>query len=348
MKSQVPMHESDSDSRDDYMEAGQKGSQLDLLLDAVRPIYSVSPLTEVNSLRAGWAVYPVDSLIISDAAFTALEFEHDPKKLHLYDNDYLLLEFYESGWGRGLVGQTATYIDQQSIHLIDFSRCYRTVTGAVRTKGVMIPHAAVGYDPSRHDPYYSLPALSPKARMLTAAFYALFDQLPSIDGSIASDLAMAFAGLVRSLLLSQRPALDQAAFTRVRFDSICAFIEQSLDATALNAELLCKTFHLSRASLYRLFKTHHGVDSYIRDRLLDRCFQELSAASPGRTRVREVAERWGFDNASHFHQRFKRRFGMTPSECLGIPQPPLIDDRSNDPVSQRNPKRIVADWLRKL
>lgn len=348
MKTHVAMHETDSDSRDDYIEADRRERQLDLLLDAVRPIFSIFPSTEAHSLRAQWAVYPVDSLIISDAAFTALEFEHDPKRLHLYDNDYLLLEFYQSGWGRGLVGQTATYIDAQRIHLIDFSQRYRTVTGAVRTMGVMIPHAAVGYDPSRHDPYYSLPADSPKGRILTAAFYALFDQLPSIHGSVASDLAMAFTGLVRSLLLSKRPSLDQAAFIRVRFDSICTFIEERLNDPGLNAELLCETFHLSRASLYRMFKKHHGVDNYIRDRLLDRCFQELRVASPGRARVREVAERWGFDNASHFHHRFKRRFGMTPSECLGIPQPPLINDRSNDPVSPRNPKSIVADWLHTL
>jgi AraC-like DNA-binding protein len=345
----LPVHESVDNSRADYLKADQRESQFDLLVDAARAIYSISPLTEPNSLRAGWAVHPLDCLIISDATFTAMRFEHDPKKLHLYNNDYLLLEFYESGCGRGLVGQSPTYIDAQRIHLIDFSRHYRTVTGTVRTKGVLIPHVAVGYDPSREDSYYSLAADSPKGRMLTAAFQALFEQLPSIDGSMAPDLAAAFARLVGSLLLSKRPSLDQAAFTRARYDSICMFIEQHLDDPGLNAELLSRIFHLSRAGLYRLFKAHHGIDSYIRDRLLEQCFQDLRVAVPGRIRVREVAERWGFDNASHFHHRFKRRFGMTPSECLGISQPSRIDDEgSNDMVSQRDTKGTLANFLRPL
>jgi AraC-like DNA-binding protein len=37
---------------------------------------------------------------------------------------------------------------------------------------------------------------------------------------------------------------------------------------------------------------------------------------PGDARVHQIAERWGYYNASHFHRRFKQRFGCSPSDVV--------------------------------
>jgi AraC-like DNA-binding protein len=84
----------------------------------------------------------------------------------------------------------------------------------------------------------------------------------------------------------------------------------------LNTAALCRRFDGSRRRLYGLFKEYGGVEACLRQGRLARCYLELAAADPGRGRVKEVAERWGFVDPSHFHRLFKQHVDVSPSEVL--------------------------------
>lgn len=108
----------------------------------------------------------------------------------------------------------------------------------------------------------------------------------------------------------------------------------------LTVERLCRDFHISRATLYRMFAAEGGVQHYIMDRRLDRCFTELCGSPATRGRVGEVANRWGFTDAAHFNKRFKRRFGFAPSDCL--------NSNTNIQVDSGSIIYPVHHWMRKL
>ncbi len=315
--------------------------------ELARPLFSVSVLTAPDEFAAGWTLHRVGRLIVSQVEFTAQEFVRDPRRHQTGDEELLLLELYEAGSGRGFSGDTPTFIDPHRLHLVDLSRSYRTVTTAIRTIGVVIPHDAVRYDPQRYQPYLTIPTNTPRGAILAAALRELVRQLPAVTTAEAPALSEAFAALVHGLalaplaLVSASDLPSPGAAARIR-----GYIDRHL-ADELDVDQLARRFGMSRATLYRLFRTQGGIETYIRDRRLHRCSIELMQATPERGRVRQVAERMGFTDAGHFTRAYRQHFGVAPTDHLGArfrtssgaagPSSPAVSQTS---VS------LFGEWLR--
>jgi AraC-like DNA-binding protein len=132
-------------------------------------------------------------------------------------------------------------------------------------------------------------------------------------------------------------AMAQAGRLRVK-----DHINRVLADPDLSAERLCRTFGLSRATLYRMFAKEGGVQRYIDARRLDRCFAELHNAPASYGRIRRVAEKWGFHGAANFNRRFKSRFGIRPTDCLAVA------DAAPGDAPPRLVTPPVQEWMRKL
>src|SRR5689334_1963134 len=88
-------------------EAGLSSSGCREAWDALtRPLFTIAPLTPPKHFAATWTLHRVDRLIVSQVAFTAQEFVHEPRSHNLADQNLLLLELYEAGCGRGVSGET--------------------------------------------------------------------------------------------------------------------------------------------------------------------------------------------------------------------------------------------------
>jgi AraC-like DNA-binding protein len=311
-----------------------------------QPLFSTALLTAPDEFAASWSLHQLGRLIVSQVQFTAQEFVRAPGRHDLTDDSLLLLELYESGSGRGSSGDQSVLIDHQRLHLVDLSRSYRTVTTSVQAIGVVIPHAAVHYDPRHHPSYFSLGAGTPQGALLAAALRALVAQLPYVTSREAPALSEAFAGLVRSLLLTPSNSPEPAGFGLAQAARIRSYIDLHL-GEELNAQHLSVRFGVSRATLYRLFRVNGGIEAYIRDRRLDRCSVELMRAAPERGRVRTVAERLGFTDAGHFTRAFRQRFGVAPTDHLGAR---LRSSRGTsetpDPTDSQASVRLFGEWLR--
>jgi AraC family transcriptional regulator, positive regulator of tynA and feaB len=101
------------------------------------------------------------------------------------------------------------------------------------------------------------------------------------------------------------------------FEVARRFIERQsrrpdLDAGGIAAELGC-----SRSQLYRAFAAQgQSVVRYLRDLRLDRA-RELLATAPPELTVGAIAYRCGYTDLSAFGKAFRRRFGVSPSDCRG-------------------------------
>jgi AraC-like DNA-binding protein len=98
-------------------------------------------------------------------------------------------------------------------------------------------------------------------------------------------------------------------------------------------ELLIRLFHISRATLYRLFEDEGGVAAYILSRRLDRCRAILGASTGRDPSISELAFNHGFVSVAHFSRAFRRRFGIAPRDGRGV-------DLTPSPAPRSTPKRV--------
>jgi AraC-like DNA-binding protein len=304
--------------------------------ELTRPVFSVDPLLDLSGFHAGGRMIRLGGLVLSDVRFGAQRFDHDPRRQREYNQRFLLLELYHAGEGRGLAGECPTLIQPGRIHLVDLSRPYLTLTTEVRSWGLLIPHAAVGYDPGQHGPYYWLLSDAPNGLTLTTAFRCLYRALRRPDPMCLGTAALDVLSLIRALFLDASEAASSHLVADIKGRCIQSYIEDHLGEADLVSDRLCRAFNCSRATLYRHFKDIGGVDRYVRSRRLHRCYEALRDAPSTRGQVKQTAERWGFENQSHFHRLFLREFGLRPGDWLerSSSQGPDGTDRPTAPANQ--------------
>ena len=299
---------------------------------------SLRPVDGSGFAEVYWRQWEFDGLAVYDTEFSPLRFERLDKRFNPYDHEYLLLQIYGRGDSRVTIGDEVVRHDRWTIFLFDMSRRYSNTANAVKTRGVLIPHAFVGYDPARHPPVISLAPNSPHGRVLLETFWTLPERLPRLIQGDTEQTVAELADLVRALMLDPLGLTDSRAVRRARRAAMESFIALRLDDPELRPEDLCRAFGVSRASLYRLFAETGGVAGHLRERRLEAAKRELTRTPPSRGAIRNVAERWGFIDSSDFHHAFKRRFDCKPSEALGLM--PTIEPAA---VS-KSPGAFLRDW----
>ncbi|GMG82452.1 hypothetical protein LNKW23_16650 [Paralimibaculum aggregatum] len=184
-----------------------------------------------------------------------------------------------------------------------------------------LPHETLGCRPGQLPRFRHIRGTSPTGRMLTATVRAFAEALPLTPFAEAGELTAGLARMIGALLVDGGRDLDRSSIDAPRRAAIDAFIDDHLDDETLDAATLCRSFHMSRATLYRLFSEDGGIASHLAARRLDRIYGELARTPAGRGAVRRIAERWGYDNPTHFSRSFRRRFGIAPTDALYHAEP---------------------------
>ena len=304
-----------------------------------RPFFDVIPTGPREAFQGHVTSSKLGQLVVSKVEFDAAIFDRDPGTLREFETEFLLLETYDTGANQGRGGDLVTGLETGSVHVFDMARPWRTQTTAVACRSVVIPYAAIGYDPGLHPAYAHLPANSPRTAMVLAGIGTLLDAGAGLEPEDAEVLAASFGGLVRRLMFNQPDREAEEGRAEGQSLYLRRFIDERLAEPGLGPQRLCEALEVSRAALYRMFPEDGGICGYITARRLDRCFDELRHGSPKRGRVRNVAEHWGFGDAKSFNRAFRSRFGIAPSDCLDTPFPDAGVGAATHPVQ---------DWLRKL
>ncbi len=223
--------------------------RLDAMRKALRPFYEVGA-EPASDVVCKWTIWNLDQLLFSKACFSSLVFEHAPRRLKGVDHECLLVETYLGGSGDGIAGDRLLRLRPGSIQITDLSRHFVNATTAVSTYGVLIPHAAVGYDPSRHPPSLSLPSHTPHGRVLFDALLAQFHQLDYVAVEEAPRLAHRFAALVSELAFSPDKASEFAG-RHPRPTSCHRQFHRDPDRLSRfpGARYLCRLSHVARQPL---------------------------------------------------------------------------------------------------
>lgn len=307
--------------------------------DLASPFYEVHPREPIEDSRVDIEIDELEGLFLAKLASPAEMLVHDPDTRKDTCHDYLLFERFYAGGGRAEVAGVGYDVAPSRLHLIDMSQRYVSVKDRCLSRGICIPHAALGYARGEEPVMTSVALDSAKGRLLAAAHAELVAMQADGAAEDAALIAQTFVAMVRQLMLGPEPGIGPAGDRDLPLTLLLQdYVATHLQRPDLDVDTLTNAFGISRATLYRHFEKEGGVARYIRDRRLDRCFFELAGAKVERGQVAATARRWHFTDATHFNRLFRARFGTSPSACLSTQTRP----GAGAPSDQIG---IVTNWL---
>lgn len=167
------------------------------------------------------------------------------------------------------------------IALIDFRHEHHAVAPRPsEVLGVSVPRELIDPRAFRRRTTVTWSARSAPGRLLIEGLRGRHRDLEQPGTDQATEVSAGFIGLSNGLLGSRREVSEPALVQQAKLAAIERYIDRHLHDRQLNRAALARAFGRSRSRLYQLFREHGGVDHYLRERRLGRCFRELAAAEP--------------------------------------------------------------------
>lgn len=122
---------------------------------------------------------------------------------------------------------------------------------------------------------------------------------------------------IRMLAACVHPSADNVVQARLSLDAALVvrakrYIEAHLASPGLTPDTVCRSLHVSRATLFRAFQPLGGVATYIWNRRLEAVRRVLTSGS--RDPLATIGLSYGFTNSTHLSRSFRRQFGMSATE----------------------------------
>lgn len=98
------------------------------------------------------------------------------------------------------------------------------------------------------------------------------------------------------------------------------YIMSNLGDPDLGPQRIAEAHYISVRSLHHLFKDQGTtVCTWIRERRLEMAWRDLMDVHNTEP-IREIGQRWGFIEATHFSNAFKSAYGISPRQCRQVAQ----------------------------
>jgi AraC-like DNA-binding protein len=270
----------------------------------------------------------------------------DHRKVAATGLDLILVQIITEGGDRREAYRGEVETSVGDVCLLDLTRPFQSEARTCGNFSLAIPREALAARDRDLDGLHGqiLRRETAAARLFKSHIEALWNvagELSVVDAPVVGRTTIdLLAGL--AMPASGDPAA-RAAVTESQIGRIRRFIDANLDDPYLSAEVLCRQFGLSRASLYRLFAPLGGVREHIQSRRLRRAFDALTDPALSQLSLSQVVEGHGFSAWSSFARAFKARFGLTPGEAREIGAAAALQAGSAEARGQGLP-----DWLRAL
>lgn len=214
----------------------------------------------------------------------------------------------------GQFGERTFHAEPGDIVFIDCSQIFDCAVSGFSMIVLLVPRDVLSSSLSDYLVHgLVLKAGRPATAILAQLMRQTYAMAPSLTLGEAEAAARAAVSLADDLCRSGlSPRQDQTPTTLDLLGTAQATIERLLDDPDLSAAMLQKLLCVSRATLYELFAPNGGVQAYIRERRLQRCYEILRSNHRPNDTISTVAFSLGFRSEAHFSRAFKERFGLSP------------------------------------
>jgi len=296
----------------------------------------------INPLRDGWqllddaVVCNLGSLLFTHQHNAATHFRRSPEHCAATSDEWIIARLTLSGCytlqfddGRQYhAGAGSVLVHDWSVPHEGTSTDYRMLTIGIRR-----PQLAAARALNTARPVIVWEPKATQARLLAAAISGLHRDLTRLDAASAAALEAGITGLVDGVLCAEL-GTDPPRRRTPRGERIRHYIHAHLRDPDLDAEQLCRRFHCSRATLYRVFDTEGGVTTYIQKQRLQACLQQLNVL-PGASRamVAQLCESWGFASLQQFQRVCRQMLGYSLEDVLSGDALAEIPGLATEPAS---------------
>ena len=276
-------------------------------------LYDTWALGEASDFRAKLFGHQVGDLIFNECAFSPARFRHSAAHISGGGRDFLSLQAQLAGEEVLAMDHGIVRLLPGHIYLRDWAYPFDSKATEMRMHTIVIPphRLAASATLSRQSPVLEWPIDDPGAGMLLKLWLELLGSFATVSLGKAELLCGAFLGFLDGLM-SGLDSDDHPATLRAMEQFLASRLRGNV-----GTEDLCRQFHVSRSTVFRLFKPHGGVKAYLARRRLERVYADLRIADPARVGVAAIAASWRFNEPSSFSRRFRQQFGLRPSEVLG-------------------------------
>lgn len=288
--------------------------------ETVATVYEIDVARDdVADFRFGFSAWHFGSLVLGVSETDTIKFWRSPQTIARSGIDHYLVQVYEEGsFGSSVEGKDMV-VDKGDVWIVDLSRPVSNSQVSFRSTNLAIPRSILAPLLKNPDSLHGLKLSkdSPTGGLLSRYLTDLSKEAKMMTPDEAASVAQSTVHLIAGCA---GPSIDAADLARdgisaALLQRIKTGVEAELANPNLNVDYLCGKFAVSRATLYRLFRAHDGVNAYIRQRRLARCFQEFSNPQKVPKRISEIAEKWGFSNESSFSRAFRQTFGLSPTDA---------------------------------
>jgi len=276
-------------------------------------LYETWPRGEREAFQAEAFGRQVGDLVFNEVGFTPARFLRERRHVTGQGRDFLSLQAQLAGDELLVMEHGMVRLLPDNIYLRDWAYPFDSRASAMHMHTIVVPrHRLTASSLLTADaPVLSWAISDPEGGLLLKLWSELLVTLDRASLADAEALCEAFLRFVDSLLgyggqqeaPSTLPAMERFLLARLRSN--------------VGVTDLCRHFKVSRSTVYRTFEPHDGVGAYLGRMRLERAYADLRNADPGRVRVGEIATSWRFHDASTFSRKFRRHFGVPPSEVLG-------------------------------
>jgi AraC-like DNA-binding protein len=288
---------------------------------------AISVRDDPRSFHAQCRVYHLGSAVLVELRSSSLRYLRSARHIARGAYDHYQIVFNLSGQIRYRSGRQASIVRKDDVVILDSARetgayVQAPDQGSAHAFTLFVARTALAAL-RREASGGHLLLLSREEALTRSAHGHLWQILQAIEAGLPAQTqaaTQALIGMLAGRLGGRghlRPALRRAAHRRA-IDSLERLIERRLDSPALSLELLCSHCGCSRATVYRLLEAEGGPIRYIRQRRMQRAFQELISGGVSQGRILELALRHRFASEATFNRAFRRTFGIPPGEVRAI------------------------------
>lgn len=268
-----------------------------------------------SSFAARVDAYMIGNLVVADSTQGEQAYSVSPSRARAADMDLFQIALYRSGGYRGDADGNPIEGRAGDVEVLDLGRSMQAVDAASHTVCVFVPREALQERVGNLDGLHGVDLRSSMGGLLADYLGLLAERLPQMPESDGEAAASATIEMIAACLRPTANAIGeaQAPIQDVTLLRAKRLIEERLRSPQLSPEFLCRTLHVSRRSLYRLFEPLGGVHQYILRRRLSHVRRILKDPC-NRRPIADVAEQYGFSNPETFWRAFKRQYGVTPGD----------------------------------
>ncbi len=316
-------------------------------------LYEIRDVSRTSALPF-WnrsTVFRFGSSVLGRGQSAGQTFERDADRIRRSGLDHVSVVVNLSDGVGDFDGQSAT-MGAGSVQFRDLARPSRSRTGEVDILNLICPRDIVpSWLLNRSFHGMTLAGDSAGGRLIASHLATLAlvgHQISEDQGIAAADATFVIAERFMGGDTRPTPLQHDAIQRTIRRRAIQMFEAALARSEAPDVGQVAAAVGVSRSSLYRAFADMGGVQTYLRNRRLDRLYAVLRSGEARPETLGEVVHRNGFSSVAQFERDFRSRFGFPPAEVApsSLKQVEAVSDSSGAAPLDFAAHDIFIDWLR--